>query len=66
MWSDELQEETREYFNRMPFAFVKQIGGKGGVCTLKDGIYIIIDREDDSEVVFESMDALIEANWAID
>ena len=66
MWSEALQEQTRVYFKSMPFACMKQIGGKFGICTLKDGVYIIKDRESDKEYIYSSIALLIEAKWAID
>ncbi len=66
MWSEELQEQTRVYFESMPFACMKQIGGKFGICTLEKGVYSIKDRETGDEYIYMSMDALIAAGWAID
>jgi len=66
MWSDELQEQTREYFKSMPFAFMKKIGGKNGVCTLENRIYTIKDRDTSEEYIFNSIDSLIAAQWVID
>ena len=66
MWSKELQKQTREYFQTMPMAAMKKIDGVYGVCILKDGIYTIIDRKTNEKYVYESIDALLEAKWAID
>ena len=66
MWSEALQEQTREYFKSMPIAAMKQIGGKFGICVFRDYKYLITDRETNEEYLFETMDALIDAKWAID
>ena len=66
MWSEELQKQTREYFKSMPIAAMKQIGGKFGIGVFQDDKYIITDRETNEEYLYETMDALIEAKWAID
>ena len=66
MWSEELQEQTREYFKRLPIAAMKKVGGRYGVATMQDGKFIIQDRETDQTSVFECIEELIEADWAID
>lgn len=66
MWSEALQKQTREYFKSMPFAAMKQIGGKFGICVFRENTYHIVDRETNAEYLYETMDALIEAKWAID
>jgi hypothetical protein len=66
MWSDTLQEQTREHFKTMPFAAMKQIGGKFGMGVFRDGKYIITDIETKEIYEFLSMDELIVAKWAID
>ncbi len=66
MWSEELQEQTRVYFESMPFACMKQIGGKFGICTLEKGIYSIKDRVSGQEYIYATMDMLIEDKWALD
>lgn len=66
MWSDELQEQTREYFKSLPIAAMKQYEGKYGICTLIDDKYIIKDRETKEVYEYSTMDELINAKWAID
>ena len=66
MWSEELQEQTKEYFKNLPVAAMKKTGGKYGVCILQDGKYTIQDRESDQVYVFECIDELIKDGWAID
>ena len=66
MWSETLQQQTKEYFKTLPFAEMKQFGGRFGTCVYKDGQYIIVDKESDDVYTFESMDELIANGWAID
>lgn len=66
MWSKELQQQTREYFKDIPFAAMKKIGGTYGICVYRDKCYIITDRKTNAEYIYHSMDALIDAQWAID
>jgi hypothetical protein len=73
MWSQSLQEQTREFFRRYPFAFVKHFGDfRFGVCSLMDGRCIVRelpfhDRQGPlREWEYPSVDGLIEAGWAID
>jgi len=66
MWSKTLQEQTIEHFKTMPMASMKQIGGTYGFCVYKDGQYMITDMISEEKYLFESMDALIKAKWAID
>ena len=66
MYSQTLQEQTREYFKHLPFAAMKQYGGKFGLALFQDNQFIITDRKTDDKYYFDSIDALIEANWAID
>jgi len=66
MYSDSLKQQTREYFKTMSFAAMKQFGGKFGIGVLRDEKYIITDRKTAEKYCYESMDALIKANWAVD
>jgi len=67
MWSDELQEQTREYFKHLPFGAMKQFGTDVfGIGALRDGQYIVTDRTTKEQYVFTSVDELITAKWAID
>lgn len=67
MWSDELQQQTKEYFEKMPFALMKYFGdSRFGVCTLIKGEYIITDSDTNIKYKFDSIDALIKEGWAID
>lgn len=66
MWSDELQEETKEYFKSMPVAAMKQIGGRFGICTFEDGKYTVTDRESDWVDVFQCVEDLLNDGWTID
>ena len=66
MWSKELIETTREMLSKMPMAMMKNTDGLFGVLLLQDGKYVITDRTSNEKYVFESIDALIEAEWAVD
>ena len=66
MWSKELQKQTIEFFKTIPMAAMKNFDGAFGICILNDGIYTITDRKTYEEYVYESIDALLEAKWAID
>ena len=68
MYSHELQELTRKYFESVPVAMMKQFRtGKFGACQLEsDGIYYITIFNSDEVLSFETIDELIQANWAID
>jgi hypothetical protein len=66
MWSDELQQQTREYFKQFPIAAMKNIDGRFGVCALMNGIYTIEDRKTNEVYKFSSMEDLIAAKWALD
>lgn len=66
MWSKELIKTTREMLSKMPMAMMKNTDGLFGVLLLRDGKYVITDRTSNEKYVFESIDALIEAEWAVD
>ena len=67
MWSDELQKETREFISKYGMAAMKHFGNSVfGVCIVKDGKYLIKERDSDNEHLFESIEELVEAGWAID
>lgn len=67
MWIEELQQQTREFFETLHMAAMKHFGDmKFGFCMLKDGKYIIIDRESNEKWEYDSVDALIVDGWAID
>jgi len=67
MWTEELQKQTREFFETLPIAAMKHFGDmRFGFCMLKDGKYIITDRESVDRWEYDSVDALIDDGWAID
>ena len=67
MYTQTLQDQTREYFKNLPFAAMKQFGTDSfGIGVLREGKYIITNRETKEKYIFENMDALLEAGWAID
>lgn len=67
MWSEELQKQTKEFFKTIPIACVKYSGDLHcGVCAVIEGKYIITEHSTDTKYEFDSIEALIEAGWAID
>ena len=68
MWTEELQKQTREFFETKNGAFMKHFGdSRFGLCILIEGKYVIRDRVKPGEVwEYGSMDELIEDGWALD
>lgn len=67
MWSDELQKQTREYFEKMPAACVKHFGDlRFGTCMLIKGGYVITEHNTNAKHQFDSIEALIKDGWALD
>jgi hypothetical protein len=73
MWSETLQEQTREFFRRYPLAFVKHFGDlRFGICSLEEGRCVVQELPDvgrkgaPERWEYPSVEALIEAGWAID
>ncbi len=66
MWTDELKDLTREMLSEMPMAMMKNIQSMYGVLLLIDNKYVITDRTSNEKYIFDSIDALIEAGWAVD
>ncbi len=68
MWTQILQDQTRDYLKNNPIAMMKQFGaGKFGACQLEsDGIYYITVFESDEVLSFKTIEELLEASWAID
>jgi len=67
MWSEELQMQTKDHFEKMPFACMKHFGDlRFGVCALIDGKYVITEHTTNVKYKFNSVNALIEDGWAID
>ena len=66
MWSDELKQLTREMLSKMPMAMMKKIGSTSGVLLLEGNRYVITDRTTNEKYLFESIEDLIEAGWAVD
>lgn len=67
MWSDELQKQTREYFEKMPTACMKHFGDlRFGTCVLIEGEYAITEHNTNAKHKFDSIEALIENGWVID
>ena len=68
MWTEGLQEQTRELFEKMNGACMKHFGdSRFGLCILIDGKYVIRDRGKSGDVwEYDSVDDMIEDGWAID
>lgn len=69
MWSEELQQITRESFERFPVALMKHFGDmKFGFCVQQDNKYIIkdMDKHSDDEWIYDSMDEMLSNGWAVD
>ena len=69
MWTKELQQQTRELFEKMNGAFMKHYGdSRFGVCVLVDGKYRIMDRVPESNDIWEydSVDEMIADGWVVD
>ena len=68
MYSVELQQQTKEFFEKMNGAFMKHFGdSRFGLCILIDGKYVINDRGELGDVwEYNSVDDMMEDGWAID
>ena len=68
MYTVELQQQTRELFEKRNGAFMKHFGdSRFGLCILIDGKYVITDSgEPEDEWEYDSVDDMIEDGWAID
>ena len=68
MWTETLQQQTREFFEKMNGGFMKHFGDdKFGFCILKAGKYTISARGESDEVwEYDSVDKMIADGWAID
>ena len=67
MWTEGLQQQTREFFKNMNGAFMKHSGdSRFGFCILLEGKYVIRDRESDDKWEYYSVDEFLEDGWAID
>ena len=67
MWTEELQKQTKEHFEKMPAASMKHFGdSRFGLCLLKDGKFVISEYEAKVKHEYESIEAFIKDGWAID
>ncbi len=68
MWTEGLQQQTRELFEKMNGACMKHFGdSRFGLCIFIDGKYVITDREESGDVwEYDSVDEMIDDGWAID
>lgn len=73
-WSDTLQSQTREALHQVPatpdgYVHMKNIDGRFGRMSAMDLIantYVLLLKDRDETQRFGSVDALIDAGWAID
>ena len=68
MWTENLQQQTREVFENMNGAFMKHFGdSRFGLCILIDGKYVITDRGESGDIwEYDSVDEMIVDGWAVD
>jgi hypothetical protein len=68
MWTEELQQQTREFFKTLNGAFMKHFGdSRFGLCIYQNGKYVIKDRENfENFWEYDSVDEMIKDGWAID
>ena len=70
MWTETLQQQTRDHFeNVLPAAAMKHFGDDNfGFCVFLEGKYTINDRNPKSNKtwVYTSIEDLISDGWAID
>jgi hypothetical protein len=73
-WSPELTEETRRAFQAPPITFdgklaLKHADGRFGQVSLTDlmrGVLRVVDRTSEEAFIYDTVDALIAAGWAVD
>lgn len=79
-WSHGLKDKTREILCNMPIAsftmrpegcYLKNIDGRFGFITLNDAMaenYIVHvrDKLEDEKEAYNSIDAIVDAGWAVD
>ena len=66
MYSQLLQEQTKEHFQKHYCALMKQFGGDFGIGVVKDEIFTIFSRKSGQKYEYTSIDTLIKAKWVID
>jgi hypothetical protein len=67
MWSEELQQQTREFLEQYPAAAMKHFGDiKFGICMIKEGKYLVLARSSDEKWEYDTIEEMIEDGWAID
>jgi hypothetical protein len=68
MWTEGLQQQTRELFQSMNGSFMKHFGdSRFGLCIFIDGKYVITDREESEDIwEYDSIGEMITDGWAID
>ena len=68
MWSEELQQLTRDHFdNVMKGGLMKHFGdSKFGLCVLEDGKYVIHFMGSKEVCEFTTMDEMLKNGWVLD
>ena len=68
MWTEKLQQMTRDHFeNIMKGAFMKKFGdNKYGLCVFIEEKYTITDRESDEVWEYDTMEEMLTDGWALD
>jgi len=68
MWEDKerMKKQTEEHLKSMPIARMKHFDGLLGICSHKEGKYLLIPDGKDEPIVFDSIDTLSDAGWTID
>jgi hypothetical protein len=65
MWSKELTELSRKYFEG-GCCCVKSENDEFGELLIEDGDYVIYLFESDKKYTFKTVDEIINAGWAVD
>ena len=68
MWTETLQQQTREYFTSLAFAMMKEFGtSRFGIAhRLEDDSFAVFVLKSRKILTFSSVDDMISAGWAID
>ena len=68
MWEDKegIKKRTEEHLQTMPMARMKHFDMLYGLASFKDGKYLLIPDGEEEPIVFDTIDDLSDAGWAID
>ena len=68
MWTETLQQQTRDYFTSLPFAMMKEFDtSRFGIAHhLEDDSFTISILDSKDILIFSSINEMISAGWAID